>query len=816
MELKEKDIFVAHFRDVDKTVQTVNEHLLGTAKLARKFSQKINMGDWGELVGLLHDLGKATDLFNYYIKSNIGLIKPSDKNYYKSEHKVDHISAGAQYIFNSSLQDETVKAILSLLILSHHGGLIDCITPAGDNNFYYRVNKDTLATGLNEAVLKCKDEVIFKADNIINSDLMTPFYDHINKLKQYKNKSIKYFNLGLLIRFLLSCLIDADRQDTADFENPHQLKGRQHGEYLDWNYLSSLLDDHLGNFHIKSNVDNVRQEISSKCLEFAKNKRGIFQLTVPTGGGKTLSSLRFALKHASNNKMERIIYVVPFTTIIDQNADTVRKILEKDLEVGTVVLEHHSNLTPEEDTERTKLLSENWDAPIVFTTMVQLLEALFNGGTRSVRRMHQLANSVIIFDEIQSLDVKMVHMFNSAIEFLVNICNSSIVLCTATQPLLNNIEPKEYSLTIKENQKIISNAGEIHRVLKRVEVKDLTKTGGWLDCDIVDLAVGELNKNQNVLVIVNTKKSAVRLMANIDTEKYESYHLSTDMCPKHRMDKLTEMITRLERPKKASQKPIICVSTALIEAGINIDFDVVIRFTAGLDSIVQAAGRCNRNGLMDKNGTLYIVNPADEDLTMLKDIKKGAEETERVLREYKNNPEYYDNDILSPKALESYFKYYFYSRKNEMSYFTTIKNYGVKDSLYSLLSTNEKSKNAVWAKNKDERIILPFSFKSAGDYFNVIDGSTQGVIVPYGDEGKELINKLCEVSSFKEIFQLLKASQQFSVNLFTYQLRYLIDMELIDEVQKGLGIYYLKNLANYDLLYGLVKEPRINDGIIIW
>ncbi|HOA81077.1 MAG TPA: DEAD/DEAH box helicase, partial [Defluviitaleaceae bacterium] len=228
---------------------------------------------------------------------------------------------------------------------------------------------------------------------------------------------------------------------------------------------------------------------SSNCKNVAKTNNDIFQLTVPTGGGKTLSSLRFALHHAKVNKMDRIIYVVPFNTIIDQNAQEVRDILEIDEEFGTIVLEHHSNLTEDEETPTTKLLSENWDAPIIFTSMVQFLDTLFAGGTRSVRRMHQLANSIIIFDEIQTLGVKFIYLFNIAIQFLKEICHSSIVLCTATQPLLDRVDPKSYALNIHSKNIIIKDTNNLYKEFSRTSVEDLTKYGGWDDDEISEFAL---------------------------------------------------------------------------------------------------------------------------------------------------------------------------------------------------------------------------------------------------------------------------------------------------------------------------------------
>ena len=258
-----------------------------------------------------------------------------------------------------------------------------------------------------------------------------------------QQSTIFQFQVGLFVRFLFSCLIDADRQDSADSEKPRNAQKRQNGLYQPWSILSKKIETAICEFGIpKTAVNKIRTEVSDQCLLASKKGKGIYTLTVPTGGGKTLASLRFALHHAEQHQLDRIVYIIPFTTIIDQNAEVVRDILEtNDKEKGRIVLEHHSNIGSERQTWKEKLLTENWDAPVVYTTMVQFLEAFFGGGTRGARRMHQLARSVLVFDEIQTLPVRCVHMFCNAINFLVNQCGSSIILCTATQPLLGEVNP---------------------------------------------------------------------------------------------------------------------------------------------------------------------------------------------------------------------------------------------------------------------------------------------------------------------------------------------------------------------------------------
>ncbi len=291
-----------------------------------------------------------------------------------------------------------------------------------------------------------------------------------------------------------------------------------------------------------------------------------------------MASLRFALNHADIHEMDRIIYVIPYTSIIDQNADEIRKILEdRDPDgeyLNRVVLEHHSNLTPDEESYRQSLLSQNWDAPIVLTTQVQFFDALFGSGTRGARRMHQLANAIIILDEVQTVPINAIHLLNVTLRFLVENCGATVVLCTATQPPLDQIDAQYRALTIQPDQRIIQNEQELYTALRRVEVFDRRKPMGWSDDEIADLAEEQLRHKGSALVVVNTKNNARSLYREIENRHIDGlglYHLSTNMCPVHRLKVLEEVKIRL-----AESKPVICVSTQLIEAGVDIDFGAVI------------------------------------------------------------------------------------------------------------------------------------------------------------------------------------------------------------------------------------------------
>jgi CRISPR-associated endonuclease/helicase Cas3 len=613
--------------------------------------------------------------------------------------------------------------------------------------------------------------------------------------------TVAQFQLGLLARFLFSALIDADRQDTADSEKPRAARHRQQGVYCSWDILIERLENKYKTFEIKNRVDEIRKEVSEHCLLAATRPKGLFTLTVPTGGGKTLASLRFALHHAEEHGMDRIIYVIPFTSIIDQNAQVMREILEpKECpeDTGKIVLEHHSNIGADAQSWKEKLLTENWDAPVIFTTMVQLLEAIFGYGTRGARRMHQLAKAVIVFDEIQTLPIKCVHLFNNAINFLVNHCGSTVVLCTATQPLLGSVDEKKGAINLSEKNEIMPYVGKLFVDLKRVNIHDCRRTPGWTYPEIARLAVGQVKENGSCLVVVNMKKAARIIFKEAKTDGLEVFHLSTGMCPVHRKE-----ILKTIRQKLDDKKPILCVSTQLIEAGVDISFRSVIRMLAGLDSIAQAAGRCNRHG-GPEIGNVFVVNPAEENLDYLKDIAVGKEKTNRVLDDYKSDATQFDSDIIGPKMIDWYYKNYFYSRKDVMTYPV---NGSRTDTLLNLLSTNSNAVADFQRANKSMPVInLRQSFMTAAKLFKSIDAPTRSVIVRYGDKGKDLVNQLCSAFEVSKQYALIKEAQQYSVNLFTYEFEKLARQNALYRVQEETEIFYLDN-QYYSKISGISLEP---------
>ena len=719
--------------------QTLIDHLLEVSDIAADLALKIDIPDAGRLIGLLHDFGKFSADFQAYIGSATGKIKPGEDKYVDFDGlkgKIDHSSAGAQWIWENcdrwGPQGQLVGQILALCIASHHSGLIDCLKPEGENGFLGRMGKPDSKTHKNESLNNAPKHFIENLNCLLNKELIQNVWGQLSLMAQAPNQSICSFNLGFFSRMLFSCLIDADRINSADFEYPEN-KEHRNNVPADWKVPIKRLEKAISKFNGDKPIDELRRNISDTCRERALDKQGIYTLTVPTGGGKTYASLRYALHHAQQHKLDRIIYIIPFTSIIEQNAAAIREVIEDSTDKIPWVLEQHSNLEPEQQSWHSKLVSENWDAPIVMTTMVQFLEVLFSGGTRGARKMHQLANTVLIFDEIQTLPINCTHLFCNALNFLTNYCKTTALLCTATQPLLDKLKsPEKGQLTIPPENELVSNVPKLFEDLERVKLSNKVRPEGWTTEQIAELALDEFRELGSCLIIVNTKAWAQQLYLEIQTsegiDKDSLFQLSTSLCPAHRKAIFAKVKERLK-----NNQTVLCISTQLIEAGVDVDFASVIRFLAGLDSIAQAAGRCNRNGLRE-GSTVHVVNPDEEKIDLLKDIKVGRDKAQRVMDEGFGN-------LLAPDAIKQYFKYYFHDRSKEMSYPVSAKKLGRDDELLNLLSCNKLNTG-----RNNNTLLLQQSFMAAGRAFKAIDSPTQAVIVPYGEEGKNLIAELGRVA----------------------------------------------------------------------
>ena len=818
--------YIAHVRKADGQPQSLQTHLTETSEIAKLLAAKLDLEQEGELLGLMHDFGKYSHKFQKYIHDETGLFNPDldDEESTPNGSKVDHSTAGAQWVYRELRKigaeqgiGELFGQMLGLCIASHHGeGLIDCLDGEGNPKWIERFNKTDELTHLAECERNADEVIRQKAHELAGENLIRSLLKAVKPIISDStiNEKIKEFYLGCLTRFLFSCLIDADRINSSDFEREAQKEVRRLAEKPDWQSAIDKLEVKLAGFENRpaeeiKPIDEIRRRISDDCLKRAVDSQGIYTLTVPTGGGKTLASLRYALHHAQKHNLDRIIYIIPYTSIIDQNAQAVREILGEDW-----VLEHHSNLEPEKQSWQDKLLSENWDKPIVFTTMVQFLDAWFGGGTRGARHIHPMTNAVLIFDEIQTLPVKCVHLFCNVLNWLTTFGKSTAVLCTATQPLLgksglqNFPEDKRGAITARgllrlpENAEIMGKHQDLDKLfeeLSRVEIRFNEKAGGWNVDEAGAFLLEQFATTPSCLFIVNTKKWAQELYQYCQRQNVPPevlFHLSTNQCAAHRKAIFDTIKARLEK-----KQPVICISTQLIEAGVDISMACVIRALGGLDSIAQAAGRCNRHKEVDK-GLVYVLNLQETDFSqILPDIAVGKEKAATIFREFE------EKDILQPKAMSRYFELYFYNRSDEMVYLINEKDKN--DGLLHWLSDNCFNAGAKFKgyfkndilRKRDLYPLLMQSFKSAGRIFQVIDAPTRSVIVPYG-KGKEYITTLCGAWDVKEMSEAKKKAQSYSVNVFPKVWNKLQEKKALHETIKGSGIYYLDE-CHYNNEFGL-------------
>lgn len=801
---------------------------MAVARRTRRLASKLGMEHAGELIGLLHDFGKYSGEFQAYLNSfsSASDVEPQDE----LRGKIDHSTAGAQFLLAElavgkpeASQEGILARLLALCIASHHSGLIDCVLPEGGDGLNQRLNKADARTHASEARARADAEVLAQAEHLLRSPkLIAELTAVVGQVLHPKRRDGRHagdrnVQLGLLVRMLFSCLIDADRTDTADFEKPAAARLRQSSRYEPWGVLLQRLDVGLSNFQPSSPIDALRANISAECFAAASRPQGLYTLTVPTGGGKTLAALRFALEHARQHELERVIFVSPYISIVDQNAAVARSILEPpEAPFASVVLEHHSNLPEEKDTWRSKVLAENWDAPVVFTTAVQVLEAMFGPGTRAVRRLHTMAKAVVVFDEVQTLPVRAVHLFNNALNLLTGCCGSTVLLCTATQPLLSEVDPKRGAALLAEPADLVQNVTGLFRSFERYKVWDESaRPGGWSQEEVSELACREAHQHGSCLVVVNTKRDArqiYELCRKGLTGGAKVVHLSTGMCPAHR----TETLARLKQllQEQTSAAPVVCVSTQLIEAGVDIDFGVVVRDLAGLDSVAQAAGRCNRNGLRPLGGRVHIVKLQDLPKA-LEEIAMGQEATERVLGEWRRKHINQPFPLDDPAQMRSFFEYYYFARAEKMRYPVVGNNDTVRDAtLLELLGANgqacEETRAAGVALHRD---ILYQSFKTAAESFAVIDGATQGIVVPFGDTGRKIVSDLCSIQDLAAEWQLLHKAQQYTVSVFDHVRRNLFEAGAVYEASPGTGIYCLQP-EFYDPEFGLRPEGGILETMI--
>lgn len=728
-----KEIIAGHIQD--ERVQSLTDHLDGTMRLAEGFGAGMGLGAEAGLLGAIHDEGKDTAEFQDYIHG-------------RKHRRVDHSTAGAKSFFENG-HIGWLQLIGALCVAGHHAGIpdlgskVDC---AGTST-------------LNGRMKKCIPSIRHPQRYLIDSTCLD--VDHLNTFIEKRNT----LDVMILTRMLFSCLVDADFLDTEAFMNNQPVRKNEFSSLKEISamFWSRLEED--GYFRPKNTLNEKRCEILHTCMRKGEGKQGLYSLTVPTGGGKTISSMAFAMKQAMKWHKERIIYVIPYLSIIEQTADVFRAFLG-----NHAVLESHSQVDydslVEEGSEeasrvaeRMKLAAENWDAPVVITTNEQFFESLYANKTSRCRKLHNIANSVVILDEAQMMPVDFLKPCLHAIEQLVHYYGCTVVLCSATQPELGRYlqnSPIE----------IIENVGELFQFFKRVTF-DIDG-----EMDYAEIAK-KLDECEQVLCIASTKKEAEKMFELLDEE---AMYLSTNLCPAHRRKIIREMKTRLR-----DGKPCRVVSTSIISVGVDIDFPVVYLQYTGLDSLIQGAGRCNREGrqsLQKSRAHIFWTKESKKSLFM----RKEKQVTDMVRKKYNTK------EMTEPSAIRTYFENWYQSNEGNLDY------------------------------REIEKLAQSLSFAEIGKRFHLINDSTKSVFVPFDEKARNIKEQLMMGNRSR---QLMRAAGAYMINVRYSKAQGQSDfMKLLTQGKIEMfpgdeNLAYLVNMEDYDVELGL--KIKSEDGVgIMW
>lgn len=736
---------VAHVRqNLDgtwATPQLLEEHLRGTSILSASFAEEFGSSEWGRIMGLLHDIGKGRNEWQEYIRRESGFEDATLENLHQ---KIKHAIYGAKL---AEMRFEVKRGrIISYCIAGHHTGLPD----------WEWTDPITGSSPLNTQLKK-----------IDESELQKVYPQYLKLIQEVKelnfpHKFSKGIDLSLWIRLLYSCLVDSDFLDTEHYMKL-EVSEQRHG-YQPLNELKAKFDSFINlleeNAEEKSYINNMRRQIRLICKEKAVLPTGIFSLTVPTGGGKTLSSMEFAIEHSVFHKKKRIIYVIPYTSIIEQNSEVFKKIFGSDQ-----VVEHHSNFDEDDSNNRNRLSTENWDAPIIVTTTVQFFESLFSSKPSRCRKLHNIVNSVVVLDETQLIPIEFLEPILDSIEILSKHYNTTFVLSTATQPAFSEKSIGERAFKgLEKVQEIIPDTKSLDEKFKRVKIflpDDWQTKTSWEEL------ASRLNKYKQVLCIVSDRRSCRDLFSHMPSG---TFHLSNLMCGEHKKN-----VIQTIKNKLSNCEEVRVVSTQLVEAGVDLDFPVVFRAMAGLDSIWQAAGRCNREGKMEKPGDVFVFNaPAKVREGML----KKSFETTKTMLSLRSGQE------ISNSIWHEFKKYYkeLYQKSNSLD----------KKEILKLLTPSQKD--------------LGICFATAGVKFKLIDDSDQkSILVPY----KDSIKYISEIRKGKVNRDILRKLQRFSVNIYKNQFQKMLDSGQLEMLSDN--IYTVASQKFYSETVGLFLNENLYD-----
>lgn len=734
----DENIIISHIRlnsngKIDG-IQSNQDHCSGVAKLAGLFAGEFGMNRWGEILGSLHDKGKERIAFQKHIRKSSGY---QPDIICVGEH--NHAFVGG--IIAKNIYGNGSRDLLCNQIISHHSGLHDyCdIEEILEKEIPPEIDTHVEKISLNRPP--------FAFTTIPTAKGMTSDANHLS-------------------RMLFSCLVDADYLDTELFMNKESAKLRTNNTTIA--DLLPLLNQHLENLRkqsVESEVNSIRNQVQERCLSMANNGKGFYSLTVPTGGGKTLSSLVWAMQHAIRNGMKRIIIAIPYTSIIVQTAAILKSIFGENN-----VLEHHSNFDPQsiKDTairHKAKLATENWDYPIVVTTNVQFFESMFSNKPSDCRKLHNIVNSVIILDEVQTLPPDYLQPIVDALKSYQNMFGVSVLFTTASQPLLNGLiegcNPQAAFHGIDNIIEIIPKEYALHNRLRRVNL-EIDDTGSTYD-EIAD----RISRHEKVLCIVNTRSDAREIYERLPKDGL-TVHLSRMMCPKH----ISRTIEKIKQSlSDNSERYIRVIATQLIEAGVDIDFPVVYRQEAGLDSILQAAGRCNREGKLGI-ATTHVFSLSKEHSIYGRSIVDANNARLNMTN---------IDDWFTPEAMTEYFRQ-LYCRKE------TFDKKNIKSLLYKPAE---------------------MCFEEASKEFRLIEETGKTVIVNM-DYSLQLIERI-KAEGIK--YSLMKQLSQYSVNIHEQDFNTLLGYGAIEEVIEG--IFVVNDRAQYDENIGLRLDNHWMNEILM-
>lgn len=728
---------IAHTKNPQGKRQDLEEHLRNVADAAERYCASFGGAVIGRLAGLLHDIGKYDPAFQQYLLN-------AEQNPAKGMRGPDHKGAG-------TVLAQTVETggLLAFLVNGHHGGL------AARSDLKTTIRERMTNKPVQDAIATAKR--IIPELQAFPHDLIPP---HI-----CSNLEREFF-----VRMVFSALVDADFLDTEQHFNGGKRAERANQwliadlwERFTTSYQQAFVDAP------KSGLNAIRAEVYQNCLDAAGLSPGFFRLTVPTGGGKTLSSLAFALQHALQHGRERIIYAIPYTSIIDQTAEVFRKVLGDD----QAIIEHHSNIElqdPEKPTPtevRRRLAAENWDASLIVTTTAQLFESLLGRGTGKCRKLHNVAGSVIVLDEVQMLPVYLLTPILDVLRQLVTHYGVTVVLCTATQPDFAPRQEFEGLDTIREI--IPLTVQERHfAALRRVEYQLPVPDESWT----WEQVAARVQAEQQILVIVNTRRDATEIMdslASDDSLDKEDdpalFHLSTRLCGMHRRAVLEEVRRRLKE-----KEPCRLIATQVIEAGVDVDFPLVMRAVGPLDRIVQAAGRANREGKMEQPGKVIVFLPADGRMPRGSYLV-GSDITKRLLSQS-------SADLHDPGLYQKYFHEYY--------------DYPYLDH-YEIQETRKS-----------------FDYPLVAEKFRMIEDDSTSMIVKYPpspSEDEHPVDALFQKMSSSPKREYLRAMQPYTVNLLNH--------EFEKAKQKGLVLEIIPGVWKWEGKYDCGLDGKHGQGIVL-